>query len=266
MALLDSSTFSYDGVDLKSLGMRFGWIGEPENETMTGLNRTILETELNAVRSRPLQYATVYEGCLEFSFIIFKTDGTDISYQDSHTLNQWLSGSTVHKKLTFPGEQDVYYMAICTQITDQIYNGHIGKGIVFRCDAPYAYHNPIRKKITVSENRRIKIYNDSDEGVYYPNLKITGNSDLVIIRNLDDKDREMRLAFSDLTDKTICMDCEKMRVVDENNVLIPVYKIGWDVSDYIYWFRLLPGANQIEIIGSCIFEITATFPRKVGVV
>jgi len=242
-----------------------GWFEGTENDLSTGLTRTIIETEMNSIRSKPSQYATVYEGCLEFSFGIFKSNGDPISYAESRTINKWLTDPKHYRKLVFPGEQNIYYMAICTDIVDVIYNGHNGKNIVFRTDSPFGYTSPITKTINVLGSKKLKLFNDGDDGSYYPILSISSISDDIVIKNVTDN-QSMILSFKDLDSRVIIVDNERMRITDSDNKLIPVYKIGWDNLDNIYWFRLLQGKNEIEIEGDCTFTITASFPRKVGMV
>ena len=245
--------------------MMIGWFDETENDLSTGLNRTIMETEMNSIRYKPSQYATVYDGCLEFSFAIFKTNEEPITYAESRSLNKWLTGARQHKKLVFPGEQDIYYMAICTELTDVIYNGHNGKSLIFRTDSPYGYSSPITKTIKVTDSQSLKLFGDSDDGNYYPTITIKAESDDVEIENITDGN-SLKINFEQLDDKKVIVDCERMRVTDKDGKLIPVYKIGWDDTDNIYWLKLLNGQNNITVTGNCTLSITTSFPRKVGMV
>ena len=211
------------------------------------------------VRPSPNQYGTVYNP-LTFTFDIFKMNG-DITYEESRLINRWLTSTNVYTELRFNGEQDVSYQALCTEITDIVCNGFACKRLTFQTNSPFAYAGRLSKKIDVTGSKTVSIYNSSDSGVYYPTMEITGTSNTVKLENLT-TGASMQFDLSLISDKYIKLDGTHLRIVGSDGKLIPFYKLGMDVVDWVY---LATGSNQIRITGTCSFRINANFERRVGI-
>ena len=132
----------------------------------------------------------------------------------------------------------------------------------------------IKKVLTTTDSnpKDYKIYNLSDNGIYYPRVKIdvlTGYNGTIKVKNVND-DKTLVLDFSQVPSvdgkKTAILDGQKNLITDGNNKILPAYKIGWDDTDNIYWIRLLEGTNTIRVTGVSTITFFMTFPRKVGVI
>lgn len=258
MALLDSTSFYYNGSDLTMFGMRIGWFGGAEQEELA-VSREVIQGESNMVRPSPNQYGTVLNA-LTFTFDIFKMNG-DISYEESRLINRWLLGTNVYSELRFNGEQNISYKALCTEITDIVYSGFACKRLTFQTDSPYAYAGTLSKRISVTSTKMVTIYNSSDGGDYYPTMEITGNTNTVTLTNLTTGD-EMSFNLSSIPDRYIKIDGEHLRITGSDGKLIPFYVLGMEDINWVY---LAPGSNQIRISGRCVFRISTKFERRVGI-
>ncbi len=260
MALLDSTSFYYNGSELSLFDMRIGWFDGAEQEEIAA-TRQIIEGERNMIRRSPNQYGTVYDP-LTFTFDIFKKNNTNISYEESRLVNKWLLSTDTYSQLRFNGEQDVTYYALCTEITDIVCGGFVVKRLTFQTNSPFAVAKTLSKSLIVgSSGLTVSIYNSSDSGVYYPTMEITGTSNTVKLENLT-TGASMQFDLSLISDKYIKLDGTHLRIVGSDGKLIPFYKLGMDVVDWVY---LATGSNQIRITGTCSFRINANFERRVGI-
>lgn len=284
MAYLKTDSFIYNGICSEQYDLVIGWIDDTP-EFKTGLNCFVEKGNTNFVKYEANQYGVTYSDVITLSFVILHRDGSDFSYEESRSINNWLRGTDIYQKLHFNDQNPEFinYYAICTDIEDVVYSGINGKKITFTCNSPFGYTNEITKKMVVSSENNMSIINTSDVGIYYPIIKIEAAKDFVdkiTIENINDK-KSVTFDFSKIPandeNKRVVMDTKQMTVTDGTN-LLPFYKIGWNddyssiVTDttvksinYIYWFRLLKGINKLKITGNCTVYITCEFPRKVGV-
>lgn len=287
MSFLDAKSFTFDGKSSDLFNLLICWIGsEPDLDT-NGLNRTTQKGELNNVRLTSNYYGIKYDDNIEFDFYIVNKDKHYFTKEESMAINNWLTSSTIPKLLRFNDNDipSIHYYAVCTSVKDVVINNHNAKELHFETNSPFGFMYPIERTFLVegTENLIIENLSDTVDGLYYPIVKIVTNSDTdIIIENLNDK-KSVTINMAELDadesgDKMLCMDCKKMTLTDANNKLIPMYKVGWDGSykspissenntsmiEYIYWFRLLKGTNNIKITGNCTITFTYEFPRKVG--
>ena len=274
MALLDATSFLYDGQDSSAYGLKIGWFdGDSSNELDSGLEIELQRGEMNMVRTEPNQYGVTHTDTLSFEFAVFHPNGDNFSFEESRAINNWLRKSNTYKMLQFNGSipEDIVYYAICTNIVDVVYSGHNGKKLTFVCNSPFGFSQNHKKKIVSSgETVETSIYNFSDNGIYYPDVKIEASSSYTdTIRFENETDGKVAvISFANVqsngTLKVINMDSKLSRLTDVNDNLIPAYKIGWDNVENIYWFRLLENKNKIRLTGNCTVTVSCTFPRKVG--
>ena len=274
-------TFSFDGKPSELYGLYMGWRDATE-EWETGLNREVIKSEFNMVRNVPNQYGAKYADVLVLEFDIFHQDGSPFDYRESRSINNWLTTETYKRfKVNDNNTDNIYYKAICTSIHDITMGTFRGKHIVMTCDSPYAYANETYRIIdaTTSGDELWRVDNNSDNGVYYPYFTIECAEDYTgaveIINQTDDK--TMRIEMDNIEainhHKLLRIDTQHMMIMDENDKLVPLYKIGWHItidpseaiqSSPFYWLRWLQGRNTIEIKGQTKATFTVSFMRKAG--
>ncbi len=276
MALLDATSFVFDGHSSDEFDLSIGWFGDDNDDDMTtGLSVDLRRGEQNAIRTDPNLYGTVYEDTLRFEFALVPKCNSDrqfFTYKEFREINNWLRGSNTYKLLHFNDPtvpEQINYYAICTEIIDVQYDGRNGKKVTFVCNSPFGFTNKIHKtfKITDENPKEFKLYNMSDEDIYYPTIMIQvedGFTDTISIENVSD-DKVAVIDFSNLESNTVIMNSKQGKLIDENGKLIPAYKIGWDNTDNIYWFRLIKDWNTIKVIGISTVTFICEFPRKVGI-
>ena len=276
MGYLNVRSFIFDGVSSDAYGVGIGWLKSDNKETVnTGLASNVQQGNLNMDRHETHQYGTIYQGNLQFEFGIYKIDGTNFTYEESRRINKWLTGSKVCKKFYFDDEnsESIHYYAICTDIVDVVLTGITMKKLTFACNSPFGYDQEITRVFeSTATPKEYKILNNSDDGVYYPTIRIDAGAsytDKFTITNVTD-DKTMILDFKNVSSisgqKTLILDCKLNKITDVNNSLIPLYKIGWDEPDNIYWLGLTEETNIIRLKGAGKVTMKFEFPRKVGAV
>lgn len=257
--------FIYNGKSSEEFGLSIGYWNTSPEWGNNGLNREILKGETSYVRQRANHYGVSAGEVIQISFDVFPStctgDKSDIEMLESHALNRWLLTPTSPQLLSFISDEDsinTNYKAICTSIVDiPGPHGISGKSIIFTCDAGYGYSQVQKTKISVNESKNISINNTSDIGKYYPKIIISKCNGVLEINNF-------KINLSKIEYETITIDCEHEMIYDQDNSLIPYYKIGLDGSTSLP--SLEPGLNKWEIKGTANIVIICEFPRKVGIV
>ena len=274
MGLLNARTFTYNNVSSEVFGLVIGYFGGTDEEIITGLETELDRGEMNMVRSIPQMYGTTYTETLKIEFDVFHCNGETISFEDSRAINRWLHGSKTFTKLTFNDgiPESIHYYAICTNITDVVAgNGLTGKKLEFQCNAPYGFSTKKSMKIDLNgEDTETTIINQSDEGNYYPTVRLDNtDSGEIQITNVT-AGKSFTIDFTNIEQigeyKTVILDGALCRISDANGKLLPLYKIGWDENTSLSWPELVPGKNKIIISGNGTATITCEFPRKVGLI
>ena len=261
--------FIFNGVSSKQYELNIGWVDTAESSEDSGLTVDVQRGEMNMVRSTPNQYGTKYKDTLHFSFGIFKKDYSSFTMQESRAINNWLRGPNTYKVLQFDDQspESIHFYAICTELQDIILNGHSGKMVSFVCNSPFGYADKKHVSIDVSGEKSFNIYNNSDDGIYYPTIAIKCQDDYV-----DDfsiavgDDGEIIFDFSECDEKEITINGKNSAITDKEGNLIPLYKLGLNDVAHLYWPRLQLNENAIVLSGTGTVDFEFEFPRKVGVV
>lgn len=276
MGYLNVRSFIFDGISSDAYGVGIGWLKNDNKEIVsTGLNVNIQQGSTNMERYEANQYGVIYQDQLGIEIGIYKLDGTNFSYEESHRINKWLRKSNVYKKFYFDDDnpETVHFYAICTNIEDVVLTGITMKKLTFMCNSPFGYAKEFNKIIkSTSTAKEVKIINQSDCGDYYPVIKIETSDSYTgsfVIENLTE-DKKMTINFDNIPSisdkKVLVINCKRSTITDGDGNLLPLYKIGWDELTNIYWFRLTEDANMIRIKGEGTVTMSFEFPKKVGII
>lgn len=269
--------FKYNGKWLSNFSMASY---DPEAEPSFA-PREVKRGSQNSVRSSPTHYTTSYNDTLKFNFLIIKDEEIVIDNKDYiltgneiNELESWLSSPKTPKELRLQScddSLDEYYCGVFTEVQPYVINEDCyGLKLTFTCDAPFGYFPMKTKSAQLNKNNetyRLEVVNKSAEKYEYMFPVVTifspngfsGNEKISICNSTDERNT-MYIAFNEKIEgkKKIEINCMKKTIVDENDKLIPLKDIGISFnSDYfqvfsaetakIYWLRLLPGINVVEI-------------------
>ena len=286
MSFLTAKSFVFNGINSEDFNVIIAWIDSPDPNTETnGLNREVNKSTINKMRTKANVYGSNNTDVITLSFSIVRINGTEITRDESIRINQWLTSSPLPQILRF-NDNDSYmlhYYAICTQIKDVVIGGKlVGKDLTFETNSTFAFMKKFEKSFDVTDTQNFYINNTADtyDGIYYPVITISTSSEIIIIENVTDMKsvtfNMVNIISDDSANKTIKINCQDMTIVDNNDKLVSISKLGWDENyksyvsatnkymNNIYWFRLLQGMNEIKITGDCTFKIECEYPRKAG--
>ena len=285
MSFLTSDSFIFNGVNSADYNVMISWFDSDADVSVNGLNREIKKSTTSKIKMKDNIYGAENTEVVTFTFCIIKTDGSEITREESISMNQWLTSSPLPQLLEF-NDKDSYmlhYYAICTQIKDIIVgNSLVGKELKFETNSPFAFMKKSEKTFTITGEHTFYLNNTSDtyDGIYYPVITITATSNNVVIENITDE-KSVTLNMTNLPSdangkKTITLDCMNMKILNIDGKLVYASDLGWDTEykshvsstntdiNTIYWVRLLKGMNKIKVSGNCTFKIEYEFPRKAG--
>lgn len=199
----------------------------------------------------------------EFVYALVKENGDLFTYDEQVIIERWLT-STIFSK-------DVYIFDCKTMETQLIYNGKFIKtswkatsfGGYVGCEFTFENNGAYAKKycnesyqVRGNETVVLDCLSDNDESYIYPVIHITNpiNNENVSIVNHTDDSKTMTVATQQ--NLQINIDCDKCIISDQTtNGVISFVDLGWNDVQSIYWLRLKPGENTLQIIGNVDLEI-----------
>ena len=251
--------------------------------------REIIFTGLSSVDSKVNVFGTKYSDTLELHGLICKDPDFYLTQEereftdfDIRNIKSWLMSPKLPMELIPYGidmfASDVSYFGIFTEIQPFMVAGKVfGLYFTFKCNSPYGYSGLYTKEYDLS-NAAVSegsFYNSSDElcDYLYPQIKVYVSSRIgtLTIKNNTDNGNEMKVNL--INCEYFVIDTYNMMVYDNKNNPILLCDLGWTGADAIgqkiYWFRLLPGENNLtfstSVSGSVEkIEISARFVRKAG--
>lgn len=261
------SYFVYDGIPCTEFGLQLYEVnGVSANETSFSMLSNISEDRI-AHRNKPFFYGVTQNDPLTFKMVFganqeLADSGFFYESWDKEAISSWLSPVNGYKWLEVeqPDMEQVRYRCIITKLSViEFGNLPLAYSCEARCDSPFAYLYPTSYSYTCRGTTSVIFHNRSScLSGYYPKLKITltgSNSVQIINRSANNR----TLKFTGMPQSGLVIN------VDNENGIITN---SMDLNLYPYFnfefLRLLPGDNQLEIIGNCILEIQCEFPISVG--
>ena len=238
--------------------MIYDFGGTSQGDVAFGNKASIVETRINN-RIQPIHFGVNYHSKpLEFKLVFGSEKPLDRF--DLEQVSLWLTGHNDYEWLTIgQGDLDrVQYRCIITSLTPLT---HGWLPVAFEanvlCDCPYAYSRRFSQSYTISGSKTILFRNDSSVREYLkPELTIAPTSSSFKIVNHSDNDREF--SFDGIpTGGSI--------TVDNNNGII-THSDGVNLYDKfnLNFFRLVNGANKLEVTGSGTLTIAGRFLYNVA--
>ncbi|MGN0417106.1 phage tail domain-containing protein [Anaerostipes faecalis] len=272
----NSIGFSFNGKSLSdfSPNIIIGHIDKSDDSF--GLKREIVNGTTTMNRNIYHAYNTKYSEQLSFSVTLLHVDQSRFTFSQISELTRWLTSPKSYRKIQFydcEGTfEDIFYYAIVTNVSPNESLGIAGITIEFTCNSSYGFIEKTTGILDTIDTLEVsnytlkkKIYCDSDEleEYVYPIIIINADylwSNLQIINHTDNE------RIMDLYDikGNYKINCQHQVIVKNNSyvMLSDLFKI--DKLEKLYWLRLLPGENDIEIIGRGLIEIKWLEPKKVG--
>lgn len=273
---LHGKSFTYNGRSSEDFDLIIG--GFQSVDTPLNLARDITKSTMNRYRHRTNTYGINYNDVLTFNIQLIKdpckySDQKDMRFtrEQIREIAAWLTSPItprIFHMFDFPEmvDQEYDYYGIFTNMSAQD-NEIYCLNCLFECNTPYALS--AEQNIIIDDGEGI-VSNPSDEfeDYVYPVIIITPTADVDApydIRLINESDGNRSITLKNMKPQdTVTMDCQKMTVKNQSGSLMSLDDLNIDVVDYIYWFRLLHGDNQIKVSGDAIVEFIFRYPVKVG--
>ncbi len=264
----------------------FGFVmAQPSNQEESGLHREILKGTTNMYRSQAIHYGTVYNDVITLPLFIIKFncdyEDTQISLFELRKLQAWLTSSKLPQSLYIVGNEGIMieYHGIFTEISPYSYCGLNGFHLTFTCDSPFGYDTKVVKIQAEDAKKGItkRMFCDTDEveEYSYPLIQFYPHAmGEISFKNNNDGGNMMSLSLSKKY-KEVTIDCKLKRILADNTPL-SLSDVGWNMkqmNDFnnmntgiykMYWLRLMPERNYVDITGDGDFIITYKNLIKLG--
>lgn len=290
MAIFGQS-FTYNGISSDDYGIILCAVTQPDSMPM-GLKREVVKGEITSNRPVANWYNAKYSDTLSFEITITKPEDRAFSREEVRDINAWLTGPRTPTLLFFEDEafDPINYYGIFTDVTDTYGNGIIMLTYTFTADSPYGWSNEREFKCTsssASSTTKFEIINDTDEftDFVYPLFEIKSTPGTKItIENTSEISADLKscvfsFTFPTKLDSTlpIYIDSKRHRFYYKNNlgskIILSLSDLGFTTDQLdnfdsgslaMYWIRLIPGTNILNVTGKCDIATTFRCPRKVG--
>lgn len=264
----------------------FGFVmAQPSDNDDSGLSREILKGSTNAYRSQAVHYGTAYNNVITLPMFIIKFhcdyNDSEISMFELRKIQAWLTSSKLPQSLYIVSKDGtmVEYHGIFTEVTPYVFCGLNGLYLKFVSDSPFAYDT---KEVKVSADdakkgivKRMFCDTDELEELIYPLIQFMPNAaGTISFTNHNDNNNTMTFTIPKKYNKVI-IDCKLKRIVADN-IPLSLSDVGWNinlVTDFndintgiyrMYWLRLVPERNYVDISGNGDFIITYKNLLKLG--
>lgn len=237
---------------------------------IVGSERENIVGDITATRPIANEYGTKYSS-LKFEYSLIKANGDTFTDDEQVIVERWLTSSKLSQDLKIINCNENITTIYCGKFTSTnwkpVSNGWAG--VTFSFENNHAYpkkHFEHNYEIRTSGTITLNCESDELEEYIYPVLTVTEPSETanVIIKNVTDNSNSMTIRAYDRLPMTFdCLHCIPKDAT--TNGIISYSDLGWtDVGD-IYWLRLLPGTNEIQVTGNADITISYDCPyKKVG--
>ena len=236
-------------------------------DAITGSSREKVSGDSTISRPIANEYGTKSTPLL-FEYALIKENGNLIADEEQRTIECWLTSPKTSIDLKVIDESgniiSIYCGLFLSTEWKYVSGGWAGVIFQFQCDSAYP-KKYFSQTYDINTNGTITINCESDEleEYVYPILTITEPSETgsISIRNITDNNNTITIQA--LYKLPIVMDCLHCRLYDATtNNVISFADIGWTDVSNIYWLRLIPGENKLEITGNANIKIEFCYPCK----
>lgn len=239
-------------------------------ESIIGVTRESIVGNTTLTRPFPNEYGTTTDS-LVFDYALVKVNNKPFTNEEQIEVERWLSSPKFSSKLQIIDnnglETALYYGKFTKTEWHPCIGGWAGVTFTFENKGAYPYKH-FSHTFNINERGTITFNCESDEleEYIYPVISITAteNTEQVTIVNITDNNNVLSLRALDRLE--IIMDCDICMLKDATvDGVINFSDIGWSDIGNIYWLRLVPGENILEITGTININISYDAPyKKVG--
>lgn len=259
--------FIYNGKSTKSiLSDELMLATFDDNVVIPEINRNLLASDRTILKNIQNEYGTTYDN-LTISYGLVKKNGNKFTDDEQENIEKWLTSPKMSIDLEIYDDENNVIEIYCGLFTNMkwqsVGDAWIGLMFEFTCNSAYG-KKYFKKSFNITSNQTLLINNPSDEleEYVYPTITLLQSSDTVqniSLNNVSDNNKAMSVQVKKNM-KTI-IDCQHCIIKDQVG-LITYEDLGWNDVGNIYWLRLLPGDNQIQVTGNASITIEFEYPCK----
>lgn len=243
-------------------------------DSITGMTRDAVSGESTIAHPIANEYGTTYSN-LEIEYGLIKKNKKPFTEAEQQIIEAWLTSPKISQDIQIYDCENNITDIYCGKFTETEWKpmsgGFAGLTFKFTCNSAYGKKKFSQTYSINGSKINITINNLTDEleEYVYPVLDIyqtsTTNANITI-KNKTDNNNSM--SFLTRRNNHMVIDCKNCIPYDQTTSGIITYKdLGWQDVGNIYWLRLLPGENQIEIDCSATVSVKVEFDytcKRVG--
>ena len=243
-------------------------------DSVTGMTRDDVSGESTIAHPIANEYGTTYSN-LEIEYGLIKKNKKPFTEAEQQIIETWLTSPKISQDIQIYDCENNITDIYCGKFTETEWKpmsgGFAGLTFKFTCNSAYGKKKFSQTYSVNGSKINVTINNLTDEleEYFYPVLNIyqTSNTNATItIKNKTDNNNSM--SFLTRRNNHMVIDCKNCIPYDQTTSGIIAYKdLGWQDVGNIYWLRLLPGENQIEIDCSATVSVKVEFDytcKRVG--
>lgn len=242
-------------------------------DSFPGVSRESIKGEPTLTRPIPNEYGTKSDS-LTFQYALVKENGKPFSDAEQVIVERWLTSPKLSSDLEVTDNNGMVLTTYCGKFINTEWRSCNGgwSGVIFdfECNSSYPYRHFVYD-YDINGNTEISLHCISDEleEYIYPTLTVTVLSDtksFSIINKTDDSN-SMNITYTTKIPRNLPLifDCKHCIPSDGTiSGIISYADLGWKDIGNIYWLRLVPGINQLQIntTGSAHMSISFDAPHK----
>lgn len=266
--------FIYDGKSTDSIlsSSSLGLCAFDSLDTVIGTSRENISGDISILRPIANEYGTTSTP-LSFDYALYKMNEDSFTDEEQRIIETWITSPQFSKDLqifdyTTKETTDIFCGKFISTEWIPLPDGWAGVKFTFQNNSAYAKkHYDYKYDIELDNTIMLTCLSDELEKYVYPTIKVTkkevtGN---ISIQNMSDNENKMTIkAYNDLPMQFDCLNC--IPKDGTTNQIISYADLGWTDVGNIYWLRLLPGMNEINVSGGKFtLEVSFDAPyKKVG--
>lgn len=255
--------FIFDEVPCETYGLTLYSFKDSDTEESSLFSGAEVIEDRIAGRYTPIHYGVTNNEPLIFELTFGSK--TQLDRYDIDVIARWLTGHTQYKMLDIVQADlsHIRYKCIVTKMDIiSISDFPVAFRCEIRCDSQFGYTYPIDYNVKSTGSASITINNNSSfNGYYKPKMTIT-------VGDTEDNIKIINVTDGSITEFRELSAFKGLKImIDNERQIITAEPAGVNMYPHFNYqfFQMLPGMNQIQIVGACDVRFTCEFPKRVGV-
>lgn len=263
------SGFIYNGFSTKTIlpSSELILVGVDSDGNIQGVNRSAENGEITITRPISNEYGTLATR-LTFTYSLMKKNFHDFTDEEQRIVERWLTSPKFSQDLKVYDCDEEDYALYCGRFINTVWQiSHDGWAYVtftFENNSMYQKRH-YKYEFEIEESGEITLDVDSDEleEYVYPTLILENPDETKTVKLTFPTDNNNYIEARLFRRLPITVDCQHCILADATTEgVIRFSDIGWTDVGNIYWPRLLPGENVIQVDSPLKVTVIYDCPHK----